>query len=73
MKLIENWRDAWRFLTIQATTFFAAVWSGWLLLPSDQQVYLVSMLGFDPAKVGPLLAFAMIVVARLKAQPSIKP
>lgn len=73
MKLIENWRQAWRFLTVQASVVFGAAWSGWLLLPPEQQIALVSMLGFDPAKVGPLLAFVMIILARIKAQPSIKP
>ncbi|ALN64570.1 putative membrane protein [Lysobacter antibioticus] len=35
MKLIDNWRCAWRFLSVQAMSLALAVQATWLSLPDD--------------------------------------
>jgi len=40
MKLIENWRQAWRFLSVQAMTLAIALQGVWLNLPDDLRVHL---------------------------------
>jgi homoaconitase/3-isopropylmalate dehydratase large subunit len=39
MKLIENWRHAWRFLSVQAMTLAIALQGVWLNLPDDLRVH----------------------------------
>ena len=37
MKLIENWRSAWRMVSVQAMTFAGAVQGAWVCLPDDMR------------------------------------
>ncbi|WP_394540183.1 hypothetical protein PRJ39_06330 [Lysobacter enzymogenes] len=39
MKLIENWRQAWRFLSVQAMSLALAVQGVWLNIPDDLRVH----------------------------------
>ncbi|MBT2748581.1 MULTISPECIES: DUF4175 domain-containing protein [unclassified Lysobacter] len=39
MKLIENWRHAWRFLSVQAMTLAIALQGVWLNLPNDLRIH----------------------------------
>lgn len=71
MILIEDWHKAWRFLSVKATAVAAGLWSGWLMLTQEQQLSIAQMLGFDPAKIAPLMAFGTIALARIIAQPAL--
>ncbi|QQQ00970.1 DUF4175 domain-containing protein [Lysobacter enzymogenes] len=39
MKLIEDWRHAWRFLSVQAMSLALAVQGVWLNIPDDLRVH----------------------------------
>ncbi|MGO1003290.1 DUF7940 domain-containing protein [Lysobacter sp. CA196] len=39
MKLIENWRHAWRFVSVQSMTLAIALQGVWLNLPDDLRVH----------------------------------
>lgn len=50
MKLIENWRQAWRFFSVQAQALALTVLGAWQVMPDDLRaalppnvVYAVSM------------------------------
>lgn len=71
MKLIDEWRQAWRYLSVQASTFFAAVALTWIMLPADQQALILGILGVDGPAWAALTGFVVIVITRLKAQPEL--
>lgn len=35
IKLIDDWRAAWRYLSVQSTALNAALLGGWLAVPDD--------------------------------------
>ncbi|MGH8080926.1 MAG: hypothetical protein ACREP7_10145 [Lysobacter sp.] len=39
MKLIDNWRHAWRFVSVQAMTVAIALQGVWLNLPDDLRIH----------------------------------
>jgi hypothetical protein len=64
MKLIQNWRQAWRMLSVQV----AAVAVGWGLLPPDQQAALLAFVGIGPERVPAVLGL-LFLAGRLIDQP----
>ncbi|MGL4648137.1 MAG: hypothetical protein ACRC1H_01915 [Caldilineaceae bacterium] len=65
MKLIANWRSAWRMFTVQIAT--AAV--AWGALPREMQTAVLEVLGAAPERV-PALLGGLMLLARLIDQPS---
>lgn len=65
MKLIENWRSAWRMLSVQVATL-AIVWGA---LPVDQQAAILALFGVGPERV-PLVLGLAVIVARVVSQPT---
>jgi len=47
MKLIDNWRQAWRMLSVQVA-ILAIVWGA---LPVDQQAAILALFGVGPERV----------------------
>ena len=39
MKLIDNWRQAWRFVSVQAMTCAITLQGVWLNLPEDLRIH----------------------------------
>jgi hypothetical protein len=37
MKLVDNWKSAWRWLSVQAMTISAIVPAAWLSVPEDMR------------------------------------
>jgi hypothetical protein len=35
MKLIENWKDAWRWFSVQSMAISGAALAGWAMFPDD--------------------------------------
>lgn len=68
---IDDWRRAWRYLSVQVAGIAAALWAAWLATPAEHQQQLMSLIGLDLNRWGPLIAFAAFVAARLKAQPKL--
>ena len=67
MKLIPNWRKAWRMLSVQANTINVAVLAGWSSLPDRMQdaipVYVIVGLAIGLLVLG--------TIGRLIAQPAV--
>ncbi len=64
MKLIPNWRRAWRMATVQIAT--AAV--AWGALPADTQAAILGLVGVPEQRV-PAILGVLLIVARLIDQP----
>ena len=67
MKLIPNWRRAWRMASVQIAT----VALGWGLLPPDAQAAMLTAVGV-PAERIPALLGALFLVLRLIDQPKVR-
>lgn len=63
MKLIDNWRDAWRMLSVQVAAL-AVVWGA---LPIDQQAAILALFGVGTERV-PLVIGLAVIVARVVSQ-----
>ena len=68
VRLIPNWRRAWRMLSIQAQTAALAVIGGWQAMPDDMRAVIPAGVVFSIA-MGLLVAG---IVGRLIDQPSTK-
>ena len=64
MRLIPQWRRAWRLASVQ----LAAVIAAWSVLPPDAQAAAVALVGIPPDKVPGILA-VLLIIARLIDQP----
>ncbi len=64
MRLIPQWRRAWRMASVQ----IAAVIAAWAVLPPDAQAAAVALVGIPADKVPGILA-VLLIVARLIDQP----
>ena len=64
MRLIPNYRRAWRMASVQ----IAAVIAAWAVLPPEAQAAAVGLIGVPPDKVPAILA-VLLIVARLIDQP----
>ena len=40
MKLIDNWRQAWRFVSVQAMALALTLQGEWINLPDDQRAHI---------------------------------
>ena len=68
MKLIPNWKRAWRMLSVQIAAGIVA----WTALPPDMQAAIVGALGIAPDRV-PAILGVLLILGRLIEQPKIKP
>lgn len=66
MRLIPNYRRAWRMASVQIAGLIAA----WAVLPPEAQAAAVSLIGVPPDKVPGILA-VLLIVARLIDQPKV--
>lgn len=68
MKLIANWKKAWRMLSVQAMALAGAVQGAWMFIPDDMRSSI-------PANVVQGLTIALLVLGvagRLVDQPKTK-
>ncbi len=68
MKLIDNWRKAYRMLSIQAMAFATAIQGAWMFIPEDMKASIPPTV-VQWVTMG-LLAFG--IVGRLVDQPKVK-
>lgn len=68
MKIIPNWRNAGRMLSVQIAAL--AVLFG--TLPVDQQAAILALLGIGPERLPALLGLA-VILARVISQPKLVP
>ena len=70
MKVIDDWKKAWRFLSVQLSALWTTLTAVWLITPEDQRAAILTAIGIDAAwRV--VAGFVLVVVARLKAQPTL--
>ncbi len=67
MKLIPNWRRAWRMATVR----IAMLAVGWGLLPPESQAAMLDAIGV-PAERIPAVLGAIFLVFRLIDQPKVR-
>lgn len=67
MKLIPEWRRAWRMLTVQ----LGALAVLWVALPADTQAAVLQLLGLSEEKL-PAVLGVLVILARLIAQPKVR-
>jgi hypothetical protein len=65
--LVEDWRDAWKWLSVQFSTFLII----WASIPEKQQDAVLGLLGLDQNKLMGLMGVA-IIVGRLIQQQQAK-
>jgi len=68
MKLIPDWRKAWRMHSVQVAALGTIVSTVWGLLPPDIQSQAADKIGLDQFWKPIALTFIGVIVARLKAQ-----
>jgi hypothetical protein len=66
VKLIPNWRRAWRMLTVQIGVLAVV----WVALPAATQEHVLAALGV-PREALPAILGVLVIVARLIAQPGV--
>lgn len=67
MKIIDNWRNAWRMLTVQIAT--AAIAFG--MLPADAQAAMLEAIGVPGNRITAILG-ALVLFGRLVSQPAVQ-
>ena len=67
MKLIPQWRRAWRMASVQVAGL-AVVWG---TLPPDAQAAVLSLVGVGPERV-PAILGVLLIVARVIDQPKVR-
>lgn len=71
MKLIENWRQSWRMLSVQLSAIGAALSATWLLMPATTQADILGLFGITQPAALALLGFLAVLYGRLRAQPEL--
>lgn len=67
MKLIPEWRRAWRMLTVQ----IGALAVVWVALPAETQASLLRLAGLSEDQL-PGLVGVLVILARLVSQPKVR-
>lgn len=67
MKLIPNWRRAWRMLSVQAMTLAAAIQGAWPAIPAEMRATLPQ----DLVHWVSVLLLLAGIVGRLVVQPKV--
>jgi hypothetical protein len=67
MKLIPEWRRAWRMLSVQ----IGALAVLWVALPAETQAAILRMAGISETQLTAVLG-VLVIVARLIAQPKVR-
>jgi hypothetical protein len=66
MKLINNWRSAWRMLSVQVAAL-AVIFGA---LPADQQAAILAWIGLAPERIPAVMGLA-VIVARIIGQSAV--
>lgn len=69
-KLIDDWKKAYRFFSVQASALSSLALVGWVALPAQQQKDLLAAIGMDTPAYTALAAFVVVILGRVVAQPS---
>jgi len=67
MRIIHEWRRAWRMLTVQIGASAIA----WVALPAEAQTTLLRLAGLSEDQLPGVLG-ALVILARMIAQPKLR-
>lgn len=67
MKLIPEWKSAWKMFSVQAAALIAI----WQLIPVEAQAKMLSSVGMEEVSI-PLVLSLVGIVGRLIAQPKLR-
>lgn len=73
MRLIPNWRKAWKLHSVWLSTLCATAAGVWVALPDAQQQTILDALGIKSPAALVIVGFLAVVLVRLKAQPPKEP
>lgn len=65
MKLVQDWKNAWRWLSVNCMAIAAALQGAWMYLPEDLKIYAPPQL-IVPCTIGMLL---LGIFGRIVQQP----
>lgn len=68
IKLVDNWRKAWRMASVQVSFLGVALPQVWAQLPQDQRDAVLDLVGLKGIASLISLLFALIVAVRLIQQ-----
>jgi hypothetical protein len=66
--LIEDWKKAWRFISVQVSAAASMGLVAWVAMPEDQQHAILAAVGLNTPAYFALAAFAAVVLGRLISQ-----
>lgn len=69
--LIPDWKQAYKMFSVQISTIFSTALTVWLVLPEDQKAAILGIVGVNGASALALAGFVLVVIGRLKSQPSL--
>ena len=67
MNLIDDWKQSWKYLSVQLHLIWGVMMTVFISLPQAQQSTLISALGFDGEKILTLFVFFAQVNAGVAA------
>lgn len=68
MKLIENWRQGWRMLSIRLSLLGSVVPPVWVGMPPEYRDAVLDLFGVKGIAAAVTLFFLIIIAARVKSQ-----
>ena len=68
MKLIDEGRDAHRFLSVRVSAIAGVAMAAWVATPAEQQHAVLNVLGADTPAVMAVIGFAIVAVGRVIQQ-----
>jgi hypothetical protein len=66
--MIDDWKDAWRFLSIQVASLWATGTVIWIGLTDEQHQRIMEAIGLTDPAVIQLVGFVLVVIGRMIAQ-----
>lgn len=69
--LIPDWRQSWKYLSVQLSSFYVAFAAAWPLLPDEQKASIISSFGYNGMGIVTAIGFLSVVISRWRAQPSL--
>jgi hypothetical protein len=67
VKLVDDWKRAWRWLSIQISALGALASAAWIITPEERQIAILAAFHIKPGMV-PLVLFLAVILGRLKLQ-----
>jgi len=67
MSMIQNWRESWRFFSMQAFALAGAIQTAWLTVPPEMQ----ALVPVEWVMIATIVCVALGAIGRLTIQPRV--